>query len=193
MAELGGAVDFDALRSQVSATAAAVRAIMSKLSRHRRNEDHESEARRQGPRLHAAHRRQWQVTLSKLKGKKVILYFYPKDDTPGCTAQACGFRDSFPRFGKSDAVVIGLCRDSVASHDKFKKKYELPFTLASDEEGKVTEAYGTWVEKSMYGRKYMGIERATFLIDDKGVIRNIWRKVKVPGHVDEVLEAAKAI
>ena len=133
------------------------------------------------------------VTLSKLKGKKVILYFYPKDDTSGCTAQACGFRDSLPRFGKSDVVVIGLSRDSVASHDKFKKKYELPFTLASDEEGKVTEAYGTWVEKSMYGRKYMGIERATFLIDEKGVIRNIWHKVKVPGHVDEVLEAAKAI
>ena len=85
------------------------------------------------------------VTLSKLKGKKVILYFYPKDDTSGCTAQACGFRDSLPRFGKTDAVVIGLSRDSVASHDKFKKKYELPFTLASDEEGKVTEAYGTWV------------------------------------------------
>jgi peroxiredoxin Q/BCP len=132
-----------------------------------------------------------QINLSKLRGKKVVLYFYPKDDTSGCTAQACGFRDSFANFGKSDAIVIGLSRDSVASHDKFKKKHELPFALASDEEGKVCEAYGTWVEKSMYGRKYMGIERATFLIDEKGVIRNIWRKVKVPGHVEEVLAAAK--
>jgi peroxiredoxin Q/BCP len=133
-----------------------------------------------------------QISLSKLRGKKVVLYFYPKDDTSGCTAEACGFRDSFAHFGKNDAVVIGLSRDSVASHDKFKKKHELPFALASDEEGKVCEAYGTWVEKSMYGRKYMGIERATFLIDEKGVIRNIWRKVKVPGHVEEVLAAAKA-
>ncbi len=132
------------------------------------------------------------VSLSKLKGKKVILYFYPKDDTSGCTAEACGFRDNLPKFGKSDAVVIGISRDSVASHDKFKKKYDLPFTLASDEDGKVCEAYGTWVEKSMYGRKYMGIERATFLIDAKGAIRNIWRKVKVAGHVEEVLAAAKA-
>jgi thioredoxin-dependent peroxiredoxin len=133
------------------------------------------------------------LSLSKLKGKKVILYFYPKDDTSGCTAEACGFRDNLPKFGKTDAVVIGVSRDSVASHDKFKKKHELPFALASDEDGEVCEAYGTWVEKSMYGRKYMGIERATFLIDDKGVIRNVWRKVKVGGHVEEVLAAAKAI
>jgi thioredoxin-dependent peroxiredoxin len=133
------------------------------------------------------------VTLSKLKGKKVILYFYPKDDTSGCTAEACGFRDNLPKFGRTDATVIGISRDSVASHDKFKKKYDLPFILGSDEEGKVCEAYGTSVEKSMYGRKYMGIERATFLIDPKGVVRNAWRKVKVPGHVEEVLAAAKAI
>ncbi len=133
------------------------------------------------------------VTLSKLKGKKVILYFYPKDDTSGCTAEACGFRDNLPKFGRTDATVIGISRDSVASHDRFKKKYDLPFMLASDEEGKVCEAYGTWVEKSMYGRKYMGIERATFLIDPKGMVRNVWRKVKVPGHVEEVLAAAKAI
>ena len=133
------------------------------------------------------------VTLSKLKGKKVILYFYPKDDTSGCTAEACGFRDNLPKFGRTDAAVIGISRDSVASHDRFKKKYDLPFMLASDEEGKVCEAYGTWVEKSMYGRKYMGIERATFLIDPKGIVRNVWRKVKVPGHVEEVLAAAKAI
>jgi peroxiredoxin Q/BCP len=122
-----------------------------------------------------------------------VIYFYPKDDTTGCTAEACGFRDQFPKFGKIDATVIGISRDSVASHDKFKKKYELPFTLASDDKGKVTEQYGVWVEKSMYGRKYMGIERATFLIDAKGVVRQEWRKVKVPGHVDEVLKAVKAL
>lgn len=132
------------------------------------------------------------VTLSKLRGRKVVLYFYPKDDTSGCTAEACGFRDSFPKFGKVEAAVIGISKDSVASHDKFKKKYELPFTLASDTEGKVCESYGVWVEKSMYGRKYMGIERATFLIDEKGVVRGVWHKVKVPGHVDAVLAAAKA-
>ena len=129
------------------------------------------------------------ISLSKLKGKKVILYFYPKDDTSGCTAEACGFRDSFPRFGKSDAVVIGLSRDSVASHDKFKKKYELPFTLASDAEGKVCEAYGTWVEKSMYGRKYMGTERSTFIIDSKGKIKAVFRKVKPEEHTELILAA----
>ena len=133
------------------------------------------------------------VTLSKLKGQKVVIYFYPKDDTSGCTAEACAFRDLFPRFKKGEAAVIGISRDSVKSHDKFKKKYELPFTLASDEEGKVTEKYGVWVEKSMYGRKYMGIERATFLIDEKGVVRKVWRKVKVPGHAEAVLAAAKAL
>jgi peroxiredoxin Q/BCP len=133
------------------------------------------------------------VTLSKLRGQKVVLYFYPKDDTTGCTAEACGFRDSFPKFGKTEAAVIGISKDSVASHDKFKKKYELPFTLASDGDGKVCEAYGVWVEKSMYGRKYMGIERATFLIDEKGVVRGVWHKVKVPGHVEAVLAAAKAL
>jgi len=132
------------------------------------------------------------VSLAKLKGKKVVLYFYPKDDTSGCTAEACAFRDMFPRFKKMDATVIGISRDSVASHDKFKKKYELPFTLASDAEGKVTEKYGVWVEKSMYGRKYMGIERATFLVDEKGKIQQIWHKVKVPGHADEVLKAVNA-
>ena len=132
------------------------------------------------------------VTLSKLKGKKIVLYFYPKDDTSGCTAEACAFRDMFPRFKKMDATVIGISRDSVAAHDKFKKKYELPFTLAADTEGKVTEKYGVWVQKSMYGRKYMGIERATFLIDEKGAIQHIWHKVKVLGHADEVLAAVNA-
>jgi thioredoxin-dependent peroxiredoxin len=133
------------------------------------------------------------VTLSKLRGQKVVLYFYPKDDTSGCTAEACGFRDTLPKFDKVEAAVIGVSRDSVASHDKFKKKHDLPFTLVSDEDGKVCERYGVWVEKSMYGRKYMGIERATFLIDEKGVVQGVWRKVKVTGHVEAVLAAAKAL
>ncbi len=133
------------------------------------------------------------VSLKDLKGQKVVLYFYPKDDTPGCTKEACGFRDALPDFTKVDAVIIGVSKDTVAKHDKFKEKYDLPFTLASDEDGKVCEAYGTWVEKSMYGRKYMGIERSTFLIDEKGVLRGEWRKVKVKGHVEEVLEAAQAL
>jgi peroxiredoxin Q/BCP len=133
------------------------------------------------------------VALKDFKGKAVLLYFYPKDDTSGCTAEACAFRDQLPEFGKAKAAVIGISRDSVASHDKFKAKFKLPFPLASDEDGKVCQAYGVWAEKSMYGRKYMGIERSTFLIDGKGVIRNIWRKVKVPGHAEEVLEAAEAL
>ena len=133
------------------------------------------------------------VSLSDLKGRKVVLYFYPKDDTPGCTKEACGFRDALPDFSTAEAAVIGVSKDSVARHDKFKAKYDLPFTLASDTDGKACEAYGTWVEKSMYGRKYMGIDRATFLIDEAGVLRAEWRKVKVPGHVEAVLEAAKAL
>ena len=133
------------------------------------------------------------VSLSELKGKNVVLYFYPKDDTSGCTAEACGFRDQLPKFKKLDAVVIGVSRDSVESHDKFKKKYDLNFALGSDESGKVTEAYGVWVEKNMYGKKYMGIERATFLIDGTGTLRGMWRKVKVPGHVEEVAKAIKQL
>ena len=133
------------------------------------------------------------VTLSKLNGKKVVVYFYPKDDTSGCTAEACGFRDSFPDYGGTGAVVIGISKDSVASHDKFKKKHGLPFILASDTGGDVCEKYSVWVEKSMYGRKYMGIERATFLIDGAGTVRGAWRKVRVPGHVAEVLKAARAL
>jgi peroxiredoxin Q/BCP len=131
------------------------------------------------------------VSLKDLKGKTVVLYFYPKDDTPGCTKEACGFRDSLPDFSKIDATVIGVSKDSVAKHDKFKAKHDLPFTLASDEDGKVCAAYGTWVEKLLYGRKYMGIDRATFLIDKDGLLRAEWRKVKVPGHVDEVLKIAR--
>jgi len=133
------------------------------------------------------------VTLSALRGRPVVLYFYPKDDTSGCTKQACGFRDQLPDFQGVDAVVIGVSKDSAASHDKFKAKYALPFTLASDKETGVAEAYGVWVEKSMYGRKYMGMERATFLIDKDGVVRHVWRKVKVPGHVEEVLEAVRGL
>ena len=135
-----------------------------------------------------------EVSLAKLKGKPVVLYFYPRDDTPGCTKEACGFRDALPDFSGAGGVeIIGVSRDTVAKHDKFKAKYDLPFTLGADETGAVTEAYGVWVEKNMYGKKSMGIERSTFLIDGDGVIRGIWRKVKVPGHVEAVLAAAKEL
>ncbi|MBT5416240.1 MAG: thioredoxin-dependent thiol peroxidase, partial [Rhodospirillaceae bacterium] len=127
------------------------------------------------------------LSLKPLKGRKVVLYFYPRDDTPGCTTEACRFRDNLPDFSKVDAEIVGVSRDTVAKHDKFKAKYDLPFTLASDEDGSVCEAYGVWVEKNMYGKKSMGIQRSTFLIDEKGVLRNVWRKVKVKDHVAEVL------
>jgi len=130
------------------------------------------------------------VSLADFSGEQVVLYFYPKDDTPSCTKEACAFRDAMPNFSKVDARIIGVSKDTVAKHDKFKAKYDLPFTLASDEAGSVCEAYGVWVEKNMYGRKYMGIERATFLIGDDGAVKKIWRKVKVPGHADAVLAAA---
>jgi len=130
------------------------------------------------------------VTLSALKGQQVIIYFYPKDDTTGCTAEACSFRDAEASFRGAKTKVIGISKDSVARHDKFKKKYELPFTLASDEHGHVCEDYGVWKEKSMYGRTYMGIERTTFLVGADGVIKRVWNKVKVNGHVAEVLKAA---
>ena len=133
------------------------------------------------------------ICLKDQRGRKVVLYFYPKDDTSGCTAQACGFRDRMPELARHGITVIGVSRDSVASHDKFKSKYGLPFALASDLDGKVCEAYGTWVEKSMYGRKYMGIDRATFLIERDGTIARIWRKVKVPGHAEAVLAAAREL
>lgn len=132
-------------------------------------------------------------TLSKLKGQKVVLYFYPKDDTPGCTTESCGFRDSKPAFEKLNAAIIGISKCSVKKHDKFKAKYELNFPLASDEEGNVCETFGTWVEKSMYGKSYMGIERSTFLIDEQGNIAAIWRKVSVTGHVEEVAKAIKTL
>lgn len=133
------------------------------------------------------------VSLAELKGRKIVLYFYPKDDTPGCTKEACGFRDALPDFSAIDAVILGVSKDSPSKHDKFKEKFDLNFALGSDQDGKVCELFGTWVEKSMYGRKYMGIDRATFLIDEDGVVRNVWRKVKVPGHVEEVLAAARAL
>jgi peroxiredoxin Q/BCP len=133
------------------------------------------------------------VSLKSLKGRNIVLYFYPKDDTPGCTKEACGFQDALPNFSKIDAEIIGISKDSPTRHQNFKKKYGLKFKLASDEDGAVCESYGVWKEKKNYGRSYMGIERSTFLIDGKGVIRKVWRKVKVNGHVDEVLEAAKAL
>lgn len=133
------------------------------------------------------------ITLSDLKGKAVILYFYPKDDTPGCTAESCDFRDNFAALKRAGAQVVGISRDSVKKHDKFKAKYDLPFPLASDEEGTVCEQYGVWIEKSMYGKKYMGIERSTFLIGADGKIAQIWRKVSVTGHVDEVKKAVAAL
>lgn len=132
-----------------------------------------------------------EVSLDSLRGKQVVLYFYPKDDTPGCTKEACGFRDSAADFEAANTVVIGVSPDGVASHDKFKAKYGLPFALGSDAEHAVAEAYGAWVEKSMYGRKYMGVDRSTFLIDADGTLKAAWRKVKVPGHVEAVLEAAR--
>ncbi len=133
------------------------------------------------------------VSLAKLKGKNVVLYFYPKDDTPGCTKEACTFQDNLPKFKKMDAVVIGISKDNMASHQKFAKKYKLNFNLAMDENASIASAFGAWIEKSMYGRKYMGIDRSTFLIDSKGVVRNAWRNVKVPGHVEEVMEAVKKL
>ena len=133
------------------------------------------------------------VTLKSLKGKNIVLYFYPKDDTSGCTKEAIDFNGLKTKFAKADTEIIGVSPDSPTSHDKFKTKHKLGFTLGSDESKEMLEAYGVWVEKSMYGRKYMGVERTTFLIDGKGKIREIWRKVKVPGHAEAVLEAAKAL
>jgi thioredoxin-dependent peroxiredoxin len=131
------------------------------------------------------------ISLKGLRGKKVVLYFYPKDDTSGCTLEAKNFNDSKAAFAKAGAEIIGVSPDNVASHDKFKKKYDLDFALASDESKAMLEAYGVWVEKSMYGKKYMGVERSTFLIGADGKIAAVWSKVKVPGHVDEVLKAAQ--
>ena len=130
-----------------------------------------------------------QISLAKLKGKPFVLYFYPKDDTSGCTAEACGFRDAVPAFSKLGITVIGVSKDSIESHEKFSKKYNLSFPLISDKDADLCEKFGVWKQKSMYGRTYMGIERSTFLVDAKGKMRAIWRKVSVPGHVDEVKAA----
>ena len=128
-----------------------------------------------------------EISLSQFKGQKVVLYFYPKDDTPGCTKESCSFNENLSAFNKMNAQVIGLSKCSVKKHNKFKEKYGLQFPLAYDEHSDVCEKYGTWVEKSMYGRKYMGIDRSTFLIDENGKIAHIWRKVKVPGHIEDVM------
>ena len=133
-----------------------------------------------------------EVSLKDFKGKKVVLYFYPKDDTSGCTKEACGFRDALPDYRKAGAVVLGISPDSVKSHDKFRGKYDLPFTLLADEDHAIAEKYEVWKEKSMYGKKYMGIERTTFVIDSAGKVAQIFPKVKVDGHVEAVLEAVRA-
>jgi len=130
--------------------------------------------------------------LEKHRGKRVVLYFYPKDDTPGCTQEACEFRDLHQAFGNEGAVILGVSPDGEASHAKFQTKYGLPFVLVSDEQKKIVQQYGAWKEKSMYGRKYMGVERTTFLIEEHGKIARIWEKVKVKGHAQELLEAVSA-
>jgi peroxiredoxin Q/BCP len=133
------------------------------------------------------------VSLSALKGRTVVLYFYPKDDTPGCTNEGKDFSALLPRFVEAGATVIGASKDSVKAHAKFRAKYDLTVELASDPEGQVIDAYGSWVEKSLYGRQYMGIDRSTFVIDGSGVVRAIWRKVKVGGHAEAVLQAVQAL
>lgn len=133
------------------------------------------------------------VSLKDYKGEALVLYFYPRDDTPGCTREAIAFTQHAGAFKKAGAAILGVSRDTVAKHQKFKDKHDLGITLGADETGAVTEAYGVWVEKKMYGKTSMGIERSTFLIDGKGVIREIWRKVKVDGHAEAVLEAVKSL
>jgi len=132
------------------------------------------------------------VKLSQFRGRPVVLYFYPRDDTPGCTKEACAFRDSYDDYLARDAVILGVSRDGEESHQKFKSKYDLPFTLLSDPDHEVAEAYGVWAEKSMYGRKSMGIVRSTFVIAPDGTVARAMRGVKVPGHSDKVLEALPA-
>lgn len=133
------------------------------------------------------------LSSADLGGKNVVVYFYPKDDTPGCTTEAQAFRDAIKDFEDANTVIVGVSKDTVAKHDKFKAKHSLPFNLISDEESDLCEQFGVWVEKNMYGRKYMGIERATFLIDGTGTVRTVWRKVKVKGHADAVLEAVRGL
>lgn len=133
------------------------------------------------------------LSLAQLKGKKVVLYFYPKDDTPGCTKEACGFRDDIGALKAAGAVIVGVSPDDVFSHEKFIKKYDLPFDLLADTDHAIAEKYGVWKEKSMYGKKYFGIERTTFVIDGKGKIACVFTKVKVDEHSADVLEVLKAI
>ncbi|WNK01228.1 thioredoxin-dependent thiol peroxidase [Thalassospiraceae bacterium LMO-JJ14] len=133
------------------------------------------------------------LSLKDLKGKKAVIYFYPKDMTPGCTTEAQDFRDHIKEFDKAGAVVVGVSKDSVKRHDNFVEKQSLPFKLISDENGALCEDFGVWVEKNMYGRKYMGIQRSTFVLDAKGVIRHVWPKVKVKGHAADVLETLKGL
>ena len=134
-----------------------------------------------------------EISSTSLKGQPYVLYFYPKDDTSGCTKEAIGFTEAKKKFDGAGVTIVGVSKDSAESHDKFKKKHKLKITLGSDPEKKTAEDYGVWVEKSLYGRKYMGMDRATFLVDGKGVIRHVWRKVKVPGHVEAVFDAAKSL
>jgi peroxiredoxin Q/BCP len=131
--------------------------------------------------------------LAEAAGRPLVVYFYPKDATTGCTREGEAFRDLYPKFRKAGVEIVGVSPDSVASHEKFKAKYSFPFELLSDEDKTVCRLFDVWKEKSMYGRKYMGVERSTFLLDGKGVLRREWRKVKVPGHADEVLAAAAAL
>jgi peroxiredoxin Q/BCP len=130
---------------------------------------------------------------SDARGKHLVIYFYPRDNTAGCTTETAGFRDAYAQFKKAGTNIVGISADSLASHEKFKEKLRLQFELLSDEEKAACELFGVYKEKSMYGRKYMGIERSTFLVDNKGILRHEWRKVKVPGHVDEVLAAAREL
>lgn len=132
-------------------------------------------------------------SLAQAAGKKVVVYFYPKDDTPGCTKEAIGFTEKAAEFAAANTLVWGISKDTIAKHAKFRAKYELGIPLLSDAESDACERYGVWVEKNMYGKTYLGIERATYLIDETGKIAQVWRKVKVPGHVDAVLEAAQAL
>ncbi len=145
------------------------------------------------PKFHAVDENGSPVRLESLRGRTIVLYFYPKDDTPGCTKEACDFRDSFARLQAEGIVVLGVSRDSPESHARFRSKFDLPFSLVSDADGKVCEAFGVWKEKSMYGRKYMGIERSTFVIDPELRIAKVYPKVSVTGHVDEVLSDIRAM
>lgn len=145
------------------------------------------------PEIHAEDDKGQPFDLASLKGKNVVLYFYPKADTPGCTRESCEFRDHSKKFTKAGTVIVGVSPDKAAAQAKFKGKFDLPFTLLADADHKVAENYGTWVEKSMYGRKYMGMERSTFLIGPDGKIRKIFRKVKPDGHAEQVYEALQAV